>query len=473
MKRILFLLLFLMCVRMGAPFPLHGNVSEHPRDMSFEQLEFSPSKGEKITLDNGIVLYVLEDHELPLFNLSALIRTGAIYEPQEKIGLAELTGKVMRTGGTVSMSADKINDQLEYVAGSVETSIGRESGSASLSVMKKDIDLGLKIFADILMNPGFEQEKVDLAKEQKIEAIRRRNDNPNKIAFREFRRQLYKDNPRGRIPTYRSIKAITRQDLMEFHEKFFRPENIMFAVSGDFKKDHIIRKISKAFQGWEKKPAEVPKVPPPGLSMERSIHYAFKNIPQSTIVLGHLAVKKTDPDYYPFKVLNFILGEGGFNSRLMSEIRSNRGLAYSVGSFFRGDVDYGVFAVICMTKSSTTYEAISLIEEIITETKENGITEEELAWAKESIINKFIFSFTSPASVVNHQMRLEYDSLPHDYLQRYKENISLVTLKDVQRVAMKYLHPDKSVLMVVGKDEDFDNPLSHLGQVNEIKLTQD
>ncbi|MBI4620513.1 MAG: insulinase family protein [Desulfobacterales bacterium] len=453
-----------------ASFAEDANPPKHPGDMAFKPLAFSPPKGQRVVLDNGVILYILEDHELPVLNLSAVIRTGSVYEPADKTGLAELTGTVMRTGGTRSMNPDEINDQLEYIAGSVETGIGSESGSASLSVMKKDTDIGLKIFADIMMNPRFDQEKLDLAKKQEIEVIRRRNDNPDSIAFREFRRLLYKDNPRGRISTVESINAITRTDLVEFHNRFFRPENVMLAISGDFQKDEIVKKVEKSFQGWEKTGTKIPKEPPPLYSFEKSVNYAFKDVPQSTIILGHLAVRKTHPDYFTFKVLNFILGESGFNSRLTSEIRSNRGLAYSVGSIYRGDVEYGVFAVICQTKSVTTSNVISLIYNIIRDLKKNGVTEKELRWAKESIVNKFIFSFTSSASVVNQQMIVDYDNLPEDFLERYQENISKVTLEDIKRVAKKHLYPDRSILVVVGKSKDFDKPLSEFGEVHEIEL---
>lgn len=472
-RRVLLISLFLMIIAVGAYVAWDLTRSEHPGDMVFKPSTFSPSKGERIVLNNGVVLYILEDHELPLFNLSAIIRTGAIYDPPEKVGLAELTGKVMRTGGTHSMTPDEINDQLEFIAASAETNIGRESGSASLSVIKKDIDVALKVFADILMNPIFDQEQLDLAKKQEIEVIRRRNDKSDSIAFREFRRLLYKDNPRGRIPTVKSISAITRADLVEFHNRFFRPQNVLLAASGDFERDKVIKKIEKAFEGWEKTRISIPKVPPPSYPSEKSINYAFKDVPQSTIVSGHLAVRKTHPDYYPFRVLNFILGEGGFNSRLTSEIRSNRGLAYSVGSFYRGGLEYGVFAVMCRTKSATTYQAMSLIYKIIKEVRENGVTEKELRWAKESIINKFIFSFTSSASIVNQQMHLEYDGMPEDFLERYQENISKVTLGDIGRVARKYLHPDRSVLVVVGNGKDFDKPLSEFGEVHKIELADE
>ncbi|MDY6853920.1 MAG: pitrilysin family protein [Thermodesulfobacteriota bacterium] len=472
-KKTLFISLFSIILGATPSFALDHTKAQHPGKMVFKPLTFSPAKAERTVLKDGMVLYVLEDHELPVINLSATIRTGSIYEPEEKAGLAKLTGKVMRTGGTSSLTPDEINDQLEYIAGIMEVSIGRESGSASLSVMKKDIDMGLKIFADVLISPRLSQKKLDLAKKQEVEAIRRENDNPNSIAFREFRRFLYRDNPRGRIPTKESINAITRGDLVDFHSRFFTKENIILGVSGDFNKDKIARKIEKAFQGWQKTSMNIPKPPPPEQSYDKFIGYAFKGVPQSTIVTGHLTVNKKHPDHYPFKILNFILGEGGFSSRLTSEIRSNRGLAYSVRSFYRGDVDYGVFVALCQTKSKTTYQALSLIYKIIKGLKEDGVTDAELAWAKESIMNKFVFSFTSSYSIVNQQMQLEYDEMPQHFLEDYLDNISKVTLEDIKRVANEYLHPDRSLIVIVGNGRDFDTPLSEFGEVNEIDLKEE
>ena len=221
-KRFILLGLSLMILTAAAPLAQALGRAEHPRNMTFAPIAFSPSMGERIVLDNGMILYVLEDHEIPSFNISAVIRTGSIYDPPAKAGLARLTGKVMRTGGTRSMTSEEINDQLEYIAGSMETAITRESGSASLSVMAKDINTGLKMFGDVLMNPVFDPKYVDLAKKQEVEIIRRRNDSPDDIAIREFRQRLYKNNPRAWISGIRSINAITRLDLLEFHNRFFR-----------------------------------------------------------------------------------------------------------------------------------------------------------------------------------------------------------------------------------------------------------
>ena len=441
-----------------------------PEELVFKPLEATFPQIEPVRLENGMVVYLLEDHELPLFNLFALIRTGSIYEPDDKLGLAELTGVVMRTGGTRSMSGDKINEQLECIAGSIETSIGREVGTASLSVLKKDIDLGLRIFADVVMYPIFAQDKFDLAKKKKEEVIRRRNDNPRGIAFRELGRLVFHNNPRGRIATLKTIAHIKREDLVDFHRKYFHPSNIIVGISGDFKREEIITKIEELFKEWSAEEITFPSVVPPEELQGKSVNYAYKDLPQSTIAMGHLAVSKTHPDFFPFRVLNFILGGGGFNSRLISEIRSNRGLAYSVGSFYRAEVDYGIFGTYCFTKSDSTAECINLILEMIGKVQKEGVSQKELEWAKSSIINNFIFEFTSSAQIVSKKIAIAYDKLPKGFLEAYRERIAAVTVDEVNRVAEKYLHPDDIILMVVGNSKNFDKPLSEFGKVTVIPL---
>ena len=443
-----------------------------PEELVFNPLKTAFPRVEPVKLSNGMEVYLLEDHELPLFKISALIRTGSVYEPDDKLGLAELTGVVMRTGGTRSMSGDKINEKLEFIAGSIETSIGREVAGASLSVLKKDIEIGIKIFAEVLMYPIFAQDKFDLAKKKKEEKIRRRNDNPQSIAFREFRRLLFRDNPRGRISTLKTVANIRQEDLVDFHWKYFHPNNTILGVSGDFEREEILEKIEEVFKEWSTETIEVPPVASPDEIQGKSVNYIYKDLPQSTIVMGHLAASKAHPDYFPFKVLNFILGEGGFSSRLMSEIRSNRGLAYSVGSFYGAEVDYGIFGAYCFTKPESTAECIDLISETIVKVKEEGVAPKEVAWAKSSIINNFIFEFTASSQIISKTIAIAYDKLPKEFLETYRERIMAVTIDDVNRVARKYLHPDRMVLLVVGNSENFDKPLREFGKVTHIPLEE-
>ena len=470
-KRYFLQLVFIIAVTIffqASAFSLEG---VHPSDLTYKPINLSPQVPEKTVLKNGMVIYTLEDHELPLFTIQAVLKTGAIYEPTEKTGLASMTGSLMRSGGTESMSWEEIDEKLEFIAGSVETSIGSDSGSASLSVMTKDIDEVLKIFADVLMHPVFDQGKIDITKNQAIEAIRRENDNPAHVARREFRRLLYRDHPYGRKATIESVSSITREDMIAFHKKYYHPNNIMFGISGDFKKDEILDKIRSVFRDWQIKEIDFPEVPPVIKDLERSVNYVYKDVKQSVIRLGHMGLDYRNPDHYAVILMNYILGGGSFQSRMMQDIRNDRGLAYSVWSYFQlGMRDIGVFASGSGTKLQSTATVIRRMEDLIREIRENPVKDEELKNAKEYIVNSFVFKFTSNARIVSRFVTFEYYDLPTNYLETYLENIRKVTKKDILRVAQKYLKPDQTVILVVGNKNKFEAPLNEFGKVNEIKL---
>jgi predicted Zn-dependent peptidase len=442
-------------------------------DFKFKPLNFVPPKVDRIVLENGMILYLLEDHNLPLFNITARIRTGAVYEPHEKAGLASLTGYVMRSGGTISMPADKMNEELEFMAASVETSIDRESGSANLSTLKKDIEKGLKIFADVLMNPAFPEDKIKMRKDEVIESIRRENDNPTQIAHREFRRIIYDSkHPYSRKieGTLESIEKITRNDIIAFHRKYFHPNNIILGVSGDFSKEEIIKKLNEVFAGWKKEDIHFPEVPKVEKRFEKSVHYVYKDINQANVIMGHLGIHRKSPDYFPVMIMNFILGGGSFTARIPGRIRSDEGLAYSAFSAFQTARDTGMFFVSCQTKLESTGRAISIALEELDKIRKKPVDIEELSLAKETFMNQFVFRFTTSASIVAQKVDIEYEDLPLDYLETYLENVQAVTLDDVQRVAKKYLHPGDIKILVVGDEEKFDKPLDSFGKVNIIEL---
>ncbi len=440
-----------------------------PDRITYPDSTFELPKAERMTLENGIILYLLEDHELPLVNISAVIRTGSVYDPEGKEGLAGITGTVMRTGGTENMSGDEIDAELDYMAGAISLSMGRESGTASLSVLKEDIEKGVKIFSDVLIKPVFEEGKLRLAKNLKIESLRRVYDNPQRLAFREFTRIIYSGNPRGRLSSISSVKNINRADLRRFHRRFFYPENIMMAVSGDITKDEITTILNRHFGKWSAA-GTVETVPPPGKRSERSVSYIFKDIPQSVIILGQIAPGKKDSDYFSFQVLDFILGSGGFNSRIFNEVRNNLGLAYSAGSFYSARTGYGVFAAYAMTKSASTAKSLSVIRSIIDDTQDVLVKEKELAWAKKSIDSSFVFSFTSANQIAMQQLMLEYNDLPEDFLSAYRGNINKVSLEDVKSAAVKYLSKESESILVLGNEKKFDESLSSFGTVKKIEV---
>ncbi|MEW5801832.1 MAG: pitrilysin family protein [bacterium] len=442
----------------------------HPGSLTYPPLQLHFPKAERKQLKNGMVVYLLPDHEIPIVDVTALIRTGSVYEPQDQVGVAHLTGVVMRTGGTTSLSADQLDEELEFHSIYLGTDINRESGTASLSVLTKDLDKGLGLFFDVLRNPAFSQEKVNLAKDKLIESIRRKNDSPQDIAFREFRKLLYQGDPRGNEPTIEGVKKLTRQDLVNIHERFFHPDNMIVGISGDFCPEEIMEKLEDLTAEWPALPAPVPPAPiPPGRTV-KSVNYIVKKIPQSIIVTGGYSVPQNHPDYFAFLILNHLLGGDGFNSYLTEEIRSNRGLAYSVGSFYTGNIDYGVSGAYCFTNSSTTILATHLIYQILEKMKAGEISPQKLQWAKDSILNKFVFSFSSSEGIVSQLITLEYRGLPSDYLDRYQDLIRAVTMEDLQRVARTYLKPEDNILLVLGDDEHFEQPLNQFGFVNMVNI---
>ncbi len=465
----LFLLLNLLP---GFSFAQEDGLLKHPREMAFPPLVFNPPEAERHVLSNGMVVYLLEDAEVPLIHMSALIRTGSMYDPPGRSGLAQVMAAVMRAGGTKDRSPREINEALEFSASVVEFSMEREAGRGFLSALKKDFPKTLKIFAGLLMAPAFEQGQLDLAKRREIEGIRRSNDHPDEIAYREFRKLLFAGNPRSQVPTIPSIESLNRGELTAFHQKFFHPNNIILGISGDFQKEKMLKTLEETFGAWRRSIVELPFIPLPAPPEKPAVYYVAKDLTQATILAGHFSPPLNHPDHIPFKVLNFILGGGGFNSRLTREIRSNRGLAYSVGSFYQARVGYGTVGAFCQTKSSTVHQAISLIHEISEGLKKEKPTPEELAWAKNSLTNQFIFSFSSAAGVVGQQIQLEYDGLPRDCLKYYQERVAAVTLEDLDRVAKKYLQPEKSILLVVGKEENFEKPLSSFGPVTRLELVK-
>jgi len=440
-----------------------------PDGILYTPLSFELPEAERIPLANGIIVYLLEDHELPLVRMSAVIRTGAMYDPPGKEGLADITGTVMRTGGTTGMPADALDEELDFMAASISASMERESGTFTLSVLREDMERGVGIFSDMLMHPAFEAAKLRQAKNLKIESLRRLYDNPQRLAFREFTRLIYAGNPRGKLSSMESVGNIERSDLLRFHRQFFFPGNVMIALSGDITRSEVVDVLNRHFGTW-KATGDVQAMPPVEGKEQRSVNYLFKDIPQSVIILGQVAPGKTHTDYFSFQVLDFILGSGGFNSRIFNEIRNVRGLAYSAGSFYSAHADFGIFGAYAMTKSASTSQALSVMHSIITDVQEAVVEDEELSWAKQSMDSRFVFSFASSHQVAMQQLMLEYNDLPGDFLSTYRSNIAAVSPEDVNRAARAYLAQGSETILILGNEKQFDEPLSSLGEVNTIEV---
>jgi zinc protease len=442
-----------------------------PRDMRFEPVEFHPPDPDRVVFENGLVVYLLEDHELPLVTVSATIKTGGWLDPSEKIGLASLTGVTMRTGGTQGTPAAELDEELERLAAHLSVSIGVESGVATLDVLKKDVGRGLRIFADVLRAPAFDPARLELGKLQAKEMIRRRQDQPQSIAAREFAKLLYgPTHPFARESSVNSISGISRDDVVAFHAATFHPNGIILGVTGDFEKGDMLAKLRELFGDWA--PGKVSPIafPPVLAGADRDVRFIGKGTAQTHLRAGHLTVKENDPDYPVLVLLNDILGGGSFRSRLFQDVRTKQGLAYSVGSVLRtGSHEYGVWAMRTETKTASTHEMITRLVANVERLREQPVTDEELDEAKEAFVNSFVFSFTSSANIVNRLVELEYDGLPKDFLQQLRERVMKLTKEDLLRAARVHFHPEHLKILAVGPP-DTARVLSSFGDVKEIKL---
>ncbi len=430
---------------------------------------------ERVTLDNGIRLYLLEDKSLPLFDISVRINCGSYLEPEDKIGLADICGTVMRTGGTAKWTGDEIDELLEGVGASVETYIGTVSGGARVNALSEYTDLGLEVLSEVLRRPIFDGDKIKLAKVQERSAIARRNDDPQQIAFREFKKFIYgAHSPYARHTEYATINAVTRDDLVAFHKAYFHPQNVQMAIWGDFDKTKLLPKIEQYFGDWERAGELVPKPPEVNYKHQSKVYYIEKtDVNQSNIVMGHIGGFVTDEDYADRIVMNNVLG-GGFGSRLFNSVRSYEGLAYAVFGVYTANIVYpGVFYNFASTKSETTGKAIQGVIKEIKRMQVDHPNEDEMRMGKDGYLNSFVFNFDSKSEVVTRLMRYDFYGLPEDFLFKEKENVEKVTPDNVLSAAKKNLHPDALQILVVGKGEDFDVPLDQLGYgpVDTIDIT--
>lgn len=456
MKRVTFLLLFTLILLCGCTVS-----SLHPDQIPTPPLHFAVPQIEHVTLANGIRVYFKEDHELPLMHLTVMAPGGAIDDPAEKAGLASLLAKSLRTAGTGSRSAAQIDTDLEQLAADFAVSADTYALTLDLSLLASDLAPGLDLLQEVLRTPAFEPERLELARKQMLEAIRRQNDHPQSMASRTLLKAIYGDHPLGRTPTETTVLAISREDLLAAHQESFSPEKLWIAVSGDFNREQLFAELDARFAAWPAQERVARLLPPLTAGNAGVALLGQKDLPQSVVMLGQIGIDKGAPDLHAVRVMNFILGGGGFNSRMMKEIREERGLAYSVYSSFQiGRLLPGPFIAQCETKSSTTIEALELMLAAMRTIREQPVRAEELRIAKESLNNSFVFSFNDPHEVVTQAMRLDFYDYPDDYLESYRDKVEALTLADIQRAARDHLQPERMSIVLIGNEQGFEAPLT-------------
>lgn len=476
MKKTLCLLLALtcLCVSLGLA------QAQKPSDLKYPPLKYDPPDPKDFRMEyaNGLRGYVQEDHDLPLFNISALIHFGGLYVSQDKKGLDEIMSSTLIKGGTKTREGSEIEERIDFLGGSLSFRAGERTSTLTLSVLSKDLEEGLELFFDVLMNPEFRQAPIDLAKASLVSRLRQANDQPNAVLSREFESLLYGDHPLTWQPTQATYESITAADLKATHSVYFFPKNIILSASGDFNKTDLKTKIDKFTAGWKNQSLKVPMFSKKFLQPEAGVYFIQKQINQGYISLGHLGIEDTNPDYFAVQVMNFILGGGSFTSRITMKVRSDEGLSYSQGSRYRTRWGYpGTFSGFVTTKSSTVGYAISLILDEFNRIRKQPVTDAEMDTAINYYLESFSDSFASPQATMSTFADLEMTGKPMNYYKTYRDKIKAVDKAKVQAAANKYVRPDKAVILVVGDfgpcnkgGEQWPGPLDKLGKVIRLNL---
>jgi zinc protease len=469
------LLIALLC---GASLAAFGQAALPTRPEQLPKaapLTFTPPQVLRESLPNGLTLLMLPDHSLPLVRLFAVVRAGSIYDPPDKVGLAEVSGAALETGGTQKFPADRMQETLEALAAQLQASVGEEYGQVSLDLLSKDLNTGLPIFADLLVHPACAQEKLAIEKARISEELKRQNEEPWLISDIETKKLLYGPaSPWARTPKVQDVEKISREDVLAFHARYFTPSGTLIAAAGDFDPERLSREITELLGGWPARKVDLPPVAAAPAEDKPSVVVMDKpDLTQATLFVAELCGKRGraegfNQDRYAMDVMNFILGGGGFTSRLTKEIRSNRGLAYTVRSSYSFGTDRGTFAARCQTGVGTTAEACSVIRDTVKAMTEKPPSDEELALAKESLLNVFVFNYQNAGRIVLQSAIQDFYGFPADYMASYPERIGRVTADDCLKVAQKYLHPDRMTTVVLGPAQKLKEPMQSFGTV-EVK----
>ena len=424
-----------------------------PEAIEFEPLVYVPPKAadHRHVLADGTVVYLAPSHEFPLINLSITFKGGASLDPADMPGLAALTARLVREGGTATKPPADVDETLDFLATEVSVAASDTFTSASLNCLKSYFPESLGLFLEMLRRPAFDAARLETAKSRSLAQLAQRNDDAGVILGREWKRLAFgPDHFEAAEPTATSVAAISREHLQALHARVFHPGNAIIAVSGDFEAKDMLATLEKALAGWERGKM-TPDPAPPKATLAPGMYHVPKAIPQGKVLIGRRSIERDDPDAIPLLVLNEILGGGGFTSRLMQQVRSNEGLAYSVRSILQPRVDYpGDFKAGFESKNATVALATKIVMDEIRRIRDEPVPEEELETARLSLVETLPRRFESKPAMLAVFVNDEWTKRPEGFWQAFRQRVEAVTPADIQRVARKHLDPDAMAILVVG-----------------------
>ncbi|HEX3797486.1 MAG TPA: pitrilysin family protein [Verrucomicrobiae bacterium] len=469
-----------------AQSPSQDGIVRRPEELKYPPLVYEPPSPSfyRVELKSGPIAYVVPDRTLPLVNISVLVRVGTYLEPAGKEGLAGLTGYLLVRGGTKAKSAEELEERLAFLAAQLNSGVGETQGSVNLNLLTKDLDEGLGLLRDVLTTPRFQDDKIALRKQQILLDMKQRNDDSEGIEGREYGFLANGDDFfENHYSTEASINSITREDIEAFHKKWFHPDNFILAVSGDFDRAEMTKKLETLFADWPFKGEKPGPIPTNTVLASPGVYIVDKDVNQGRVSILLPGIMRQDPDYYAVQVMNDILGGGGFTSRIMSSVRSDEGLAYSAYSSFPGGIySPSRFTAGYQSKSRTVTYAASIVLQQMKKLAEAPPSDLELNTSKHGYIDRFPHNFATKAQVASIFAQDEFTgryARDPEYFRNYRRHIEAVTKDDVERVAKKYLTPDKAVILIVGNKADIsmklpDHPMTlqelTSGPVKELPL---
>lgn len=441
--------------------PAASTIPARPEQLVFPPLQFEVPERARFRheLPGGVVAYVVEDRSLPLVKVQALFRTGAFRERPEEHGIARLLERMLRNGGAGDLDPRAFDEEVDFLAARIAVQASDTFVAASLDTLSTVLPRALDLFVAMLREPRFDRGRLAVEKQVLLEELRQRTDDAAEVGRREWRYLLFgEEHFSTRELTAEALERFDRDQLVAFHRRTLGRQGLILAISGDVETKSILAELSRRLEGFDA--VDVAPWPPAGPQWQPvpGIYYAEKDIPQGKAFLGHLGTRWTDaadPELYALVVMNDILGGGGFTSRLTRRIRSDEGLAYRAGSVFGiGPFWSGEFQVGFDSKSETVMRATQIVLEEIDRLRREPPSREEVELVQRALVDAFPRRFDSAAVMARTFAEDERLGRPFDYWNRYRERLLAVTPEAVQQVATKYLHPERLILLFVGRWEE-------------------
>jgi zinc protease len=414
--------------------------------------EIKPSR---TVMPNGLTVVTLDQPSLPIITVNVLMKAGAVHDPDALAGLFSMVAQMLDEG-TKTRTATQIAQQIEFIGGEMTFAGTEDFTTGTLRVLKKDVDFGFTLLADVLLHPAFPEREVERVRSQILGELQGEREQPGIIADKAFEEIVFQGHPYRRPAngTEKTVSRISRKDLIEFHRAYYHPNNAILAIVGDIRDNEALELVKKYFGAWAQKNSPADHFSPPASLTHSTLKVIDKNLTQANIILGHVGIERKNPDFYAVSVMNYILGGGGFSSRLVNRIRDELGLVYDVDSGFQANVMPGPFTVRLQTRNAAAKQAIMSVVEEIKHIRTEPVSDQELADAKAYLVGSFPLRLDTTVKLAALLTLIELHNLGLSYFDDYPKAITAVTKEDVLRVAQKYLHPDAYALVVVAKEAE-------------------